>query len=67
MRRFYYDGDVDFGVLEGRTVAVIGFGNQGSAQAMNLRDSGVEVVVGNVEDDYRGAMSSLSLLVWLFL
>jgi len=52
MRKFYYDGDADISLLEGKTVAVIGFGNQGSAQAMNLRDSGVYVIVGNVEDDY---------------
>jgi ketol-acid reductoisomerase len=40
-------------VLDGRTVAVIGYGNQGSAQAQNLRDSGLQVVVGNREDEYR--------------
>jgi ketol-acid reductoisomerase len=39
-------------VLEGRTVAVLGYGNQGSAQARNLRDSGVPVVVGNRADPY---------------
>jgi ketol-acid reductoisomerase len=42
----YYDDDADLGVLEGRTVAVIGFGSQGHAHALNLRDSGVNVVVG---------------------
>jgi ketol-acid reductoisomerase len=39
--------------LKGRTVAVLGYGNQGRAQAMNLRDSGVTVIIGNREDDYR--------------
>lgn len=39
--------------LAGRTVAVIGYGNQGHAQAQNLRDSGVTVVVGNRDDEYR--------------
>ena len=51
--RTYHDADADLGVLDGRTVAVIGYGNQGHAQAKNLRDSGVRVIVGNREDEYR--------------
>ena len=39
--------------LDGKTVAVIGYGNQGQAQALNLRDSGVQVIVGNRDDEYR--------------
>lgn len=39
--RFYYEKDTDLSIIRGRKVAVIGFGNQGAAQAMNLRDSGV--------------------------
>jgi ketol-acid reductoisomerase len=39
--------------LAGKTVAVLGYGNQGQAQALNLRDSGVRVIVGNREDRYR--------------
>ena len=39
-------------VLEGRTVAVLGYGNQGGAQTRNLRDSGVAVIVGNRADRY---------------
>jgi len=42
----YYDADADLGLLEGRTVAVLGYGSQGHAHALNLRDSGVNVVVG---------------------
>lgn len=42
----FYDGDADLGLLQGKTVAVIGFGSQGHAHAQNLRDSGVKVVVG---------------------
>src|SRR5262245_30422174 len=42
----YYDDDADLDLLRGKTVAVIGFGSQGHAHALNLRDSGVEVVVG---------------------
>ena len=44
--KVYYDEDVDMSVLDGKTVAVIGYGIQGHAQAQNLRDSGVDVVVG---------------------
>jgi len=43
----YYEKDTDASALEGRTVAVIGFGSQGHAHAMNLRDSGVHVIVGH--------------------
>lgn len=46
MVKIYYDADADLGVLSGKTVAVIGYGSQGHAQAQNLRDSGVRVVVG---------------------
>jgi len=45
--KFYYDSDADSSYIDNRTVAVIGFGKQGSAQALNLRDSGVEVVIGS--------------------
>ncbi|QEH36372.1 Ketol-acid reductoisomerase [Aquisphaera giovannonii] len=42
----YYDQDADLGLLKGKTVAIIGYGSQGHAQAQNLRDSGCNVVVG---------------------
>ncbi|HEX2226522.1 MAG TPA: ketol-acid reductoisomerase [Candidatus Binatia bacterium] len=42
----YYDRDSDLGVLKGKKVAVLGYGSQGHAHANNLRDSGVDVVVG---------------------
>ncbi len=42
----YTDKDADLGVLEGKTCAVIGFGSQGHAHALNLKDSGVKVIVG---------------------
>ena len=42
----YYDRDADLGVLQGKKVAVLGYGSQGHAHANNLRDSGVDVVVG---------------------
>ncbi len=46
MAQMYYDKDADLNVLKGKTIAVIGYGSQGHAQAMNLRDSGLDVVVG---------------------
>ncbi|WP_058301539.1 ketol-acid reductoisomerase [Gorillibacterium timonense] len=42
----YYEQDADFGALKGKTVAVIGYGSQGHAQAQNLRDSGIKVIIG---------------------
>lgn len=46
MAKLYYDGDVELSILSEKTIAVIGYGNQGSAQAQNLHDSGIDVVVG---------------------
>jgi ketol-acid reductoisomerase len=42
----YYDQDADLGLLKNKTIAIIGYGSQGHAQAQNLRDSGCKVVVG---------------------
>ena len=42
----YYDTDCNLGLLDGKTVAVIGFGSQGHAHSENLAESGVNVVVG---------------------
>src|SRR5277367_2540402 len=44
--KMYYDQDADLALLKGKTIAVIGYGSQGHAQAQNLRDSGCEVVIG---------------------
>ncbi len=48
MLKVYYDADADLGLLEGSKVAIIGYGAQGRCQALNLRDSGVEVVVSEL-------------------
>src|SRR3954451_20474137 len=45
-----YDNDADLSLLEGKTVAILGYGSQGHAHALNLHDSGVNVVVGLRED-----------------
>jgi len=42
----YYEKDADLSVLKGKTIAVIGYGSQGHAQAQNLRDSGLNVIIG---------------------
>lgn len=46
MVKMYYDSDCNLSLLDGKTVAIIGFGSQGHAHAENLHDSGVNVVVG---------------------
>jgi len=48
--RIYHDKDADLRYLKGKTIAVIGYGNQGRAQALNLRDSGLEALVGTLKD-----------------
>ena len=47
------DSEASLEPLNGKTVAVLGYGNQGRAQGLNLRDSGVSVIVGNRDDEYR--------------
>ncbi len=47
------DRDASLQPLAGKTVAVIGYGNQGRGQGLNLRDNGIRVVVGNRDDEYR--------------
>src|SRR6185436_16843756 len=42
----FYDNDADLSMLKGKTVAIIGYGSQGHAQAQNLKDSGVNVIIG---------------------
>ena len=49
MAEMFYDDDADLSVIQGKKVAVIGYGSQGHAHALNLRDSGVDVRVGLAE------------------
>lgn len=51
--RIYTDDDGSLEPLEDKTIAILGYGNQGRAQALNLRDSGLQVLVGNQQDSYR--------------
>lgn len=46
MAKMYYEKDCDLGKLDGKVVAIIGYGSQGHAHALNLRDSGVNVIIG---------------------
>jgi len=48
--KMYYDSDADMSQLSGKTVAIIGYGSQGHAQAQNLRDSGIHVIVAEMPD-----------------
>lgn len=58
MAKMYYDQDANLGLLQGKKVAIIGYGSQGHAHAQNLRDSGIEVVVGQRPggDNYQAAV-----------
>ena len=47
--KMYYDGDADLSLLEGRKIAIIGYGIQGGAQSLCLRDSGLDVIVSELE------------------
>jgi ketol-acid reductoisomerase len=51
--RLIKDSEASLEPLTGKTVAVLGYGNQGRAQGLNLRDNGISVIVGNRDDDYR--------------
>ena len=49
MANIYYQSDCNLSVLDGKTVAIIGYGSQGHAHALNLKESGVNVIVGLYE------------------
>jgi ketol-acid reductoisomerase len=60
MAKLYYDQDADLGLIKGKTIGVIGYGSQGHAQAQNLRDSGLSVIVAELPDtpNYKLAVDS---------
>ena len=53
MATMYYEKDCDISKLDGKTIAIIGYGSQGHAHALNLRDSGCKVIIGL----YKGSRS----------
>jgi len=59
MAKIYYDQDADLNPLKGKTIAVVGYGSQGHAQAQNVRDSGLNVIVSELEgtENYKLAKS----------
>jgi ketol-acid reductoisomerase len=50
MAEMYYDKNADLSLLQGKTLAILGYGSQGHAQAQNLRDSGMQVVIAELEN-----------------
>ena len=46
MAKMYYEKDCDLSYLDGKKIAIIGYGSQGHAHALNLRDSGCDVIIG---------------------
>src|SRR6195952_113345 len=55
--KMVYEKDAPLDALKGKNVAIIGFGSQGHAHALNLRDSGVKVVVANRKDSTNGRLA----------
>jgi len=53
MTQLFYDTDADLSLLNNKTIAIIGYGSQGHAHALNLKDSGMDVIVGL----YKGSKS----------
>ena len=51
--KVYFDKDIEHKIIKNKIIAVIGYGNQGRAEALNLRDSGLNVIIGNIEDEYK--------------
>ncbi len=49
----FHEPDGDFSILKEKIISMIGYGNQGRAQALNMRNSGLNVIVGNIEDKYK--------------
>jgi ketol-acid reductoisomerase len=64
MLKKYYDSDADLGVLKGKKIAVIGYGSQGRGQALNLKDSGLDVIIGVRQGKSWSAASADGLKVY---
>ena len=52
MAKVFFDEDADLSHLEGKVIGCIGYGHQGHAQSQNLRDNGLEVIIGNIQDHF---------------
>ena len=53
MIQIYHDNKINLEAIKDKTIAIIGYGNQGRAQALNLRDSGLNIIIGNIDDRYK--------------
>ena len=60
---FYREGDGDRHELDGLTICVVGYGHLGASMAGNLRDAGLTVTIGNIDDEYRAATRSDGFVV----
>src|SRR5690554_4621735 len=60
MSKMYYEQDCSMDALKGKTVAIIGYGSQGHAHALNLKESGVDVIVGLYEGSKSWAIAEKS-------
>lgn len=60
----YYDKDCDLNLIKSKKVAIIGFGSQGHAHAMNLRDNGVNVTIGLREGSVSAVKAKMLVLKW---
>ena len=49
----YFEEEGSIDAVKGKKITVVGYGNQGRAQALNMKDSGLDVIIGNKDDDYR--------------
>jgi ketol-acid reductoisomerase len=58
MIEIYHEDDGRLEFIKDKTIGMIGYGNQGRAQALNLRDSGLKVIIGNIEDEYKKVAQS---------
>ena len=61
--KVYTDKDADLGFLKNKTLAVLGFGSQGHSHAMNLRDSGLNVIVGRTDEEAKEKHQYLQSLI----
>jgi ketol-acid reductoisomerase len=53
MIQIYHDNKISLDPIKDKPIGIIGYGNQGRAQALNLRDSGLDIIIGNIDDQYK--------------
>ena len=63
MTKIYYDDDVDMKILYDLKIGIVGYGNQGRAQALNIRDSGYKPIVANRDNEYKDKAVEVGLRI----